>query len=73
MGWASGSHLAEDVWKIIKKFIPEDQKQTIAKKIYDKFCEGDADDWDFQKDNLYFNALQLEDPELFKECLEEME
>lgn len=68
MGWSNGSYIAEDVWKTVKPFIPEDKKQEIAKKIYDKFCEYDADDWDSKPDGLWAIAEPVE----YKEYMEEM-
>jgi hypothetical protein len=45
MGWASGSYLANDVWIKIRPFIAEVNRKKVAKAIYDKFCDSDADDW----------------------------
>ena len=47
MGWCSGSELAENIYNEIRKFIPEHKRKEIAKKIYDEFCNYDADDWTF--------------------------
>ena len=46
MGWASGTELAIELWDEIRIFIPEDKRQKIAKKFYDKFCDYDADAWE---------------------------
>lgn len=46
MGWCSGSYIAEDIWRIVEKFIPEELKKQVAMKITDRFCDEDADDWD---------------------------
>lgn len=45
MGWSAGSWLAIDIWKLVKSYIQEDQKQKIAKAIINKFKEEDADEW----------------------------
>ncbi len=45
MGWCSGSYLADDVWKIVKKHIPKSEQQKVAKKIVELFNEHDADCW----------------------------
>lgn len=45
MGWCSGSYIAEDMWDIVREFIPIDKKPEVAKKIVDRFCDEDADDW----------------------------
>jgi 16S rRNA C1402 N4-methylase RsmH len=46
MGWCTGSYMANDIWAIVKKYIPEKDKKKIAKKIVDIFRNEDADDWD---------------------------
>jgi hypothetical protein len=46
MGWCSGSNLAEDLWKEIREFIPPIKRKDVAKKIYDLFCNMDADCFD---------------------------
>ena len=46
MGWSGGTGLAEDVWDLVRKYIPEEERQKIAKKIYDMFCDMDADGWE---------------------------
>ena len=46
MGWAGGSYLAQDMYDKIREHIPEDKRETVAKIIYDDFCDEDADDWD---------------------------
>lgn len=53
MGWASGSYLAEAIWRKLK-FDNEETKKIFAKVIYEEFCNHDADDWDFEKDSLYW-------------------
>ena len=46
MGWASGSYIAQDVWNLVREYIPEDRRQTLAKNIFKIFKSEDADDWD---------------------------
>lgn len=43
MGWGSGSYLAEAVWKLIRPYIPEDERQVMAKRIIEAFRH---EDWD---------------------------
>jgi hypothetical protein len=45
MGWASGSELANSIWKKIRPLIEESKRKFVAKQIFDKFCDEDADDW----------------------------
>ena len=46
LGWSGGSYLAEDVWNLIRQFVPAEVRKKTAKKIYDLFVDQDADDWD---------------------------
>ncbi len=69
MGWCSGSQLAEELWEEIKKHIPKKKRQKLAKKIYDMFCDLDADCWDQQSDSLWAIA----EPEEYKEYREGLE
>lgn len=34
MGWCNGSYIAEDVWNLVREYIPEEKKQAIARKIW---------------------------------------
>jgi hypothetical protein len=45
MGWCSGSYLADDIYNIVRKYIPKNKRKEIANKIYDMFCDQDADSW----------------------------
>jgi hypothetical protein len=44
MGWASGSYLAEDVWKLVKDHVPDAEQRRVARAILQLFEEHDADD-----------------------------
>lgn len=68
MGWSRGSYLAEEIWKEIKDFLPSDKKDKLAVKIYNAFCDMDADDWEFEEDNLFSAALKIQNPEEYAEC-----
>lgn len=46
MGWAAGSGLGCDIWDKIREYIPEEDRQEVARFIYDSVCDLDADDWD---------------------------
>lgn len=63
MGWCSGSRIAEDLWEIIKEYIPEDKKLPVAKIIYELFCDYDADCWTFEEGTL----AALADPQAMEE------
>jgi hypothetical protein len=49
MGWASGSYLCDDVWTLVKRYIPEDKRKRLAGKLIDIFDDHDADDWEGTK------------------------
>ena len=51
MGWGAGSEVADEVWKLVKKFIPKEQKQKIAKKIINIMENQDCDTMD--DSNIY--------------------
>lgn len=46
MGWAAGSELAEGLWTLVRKHIPEDKRKAIAKKFVGKFENEDCDTMD---------------------------
>ena len=73
MGWASGSYLAEKIWEDIKDILPNDKKDELAVKIYNAFCDADADDWDFKEGNLFTTALKVQHPEDYAEYKAERE
>ena len=69
MGWASGSYLAETLWKQLRPYIrPEDYK-AVSKILIDRFCELDADDWECSPsyDCLYYVYLKYNEPKELKE------
>ena len=45
MGWAAGSVIANDVWQIVRNYIPEHERKDVAEKIIRIFKDEDADDW----------------------------
>jgi hypothetical protein len=46
MGWAGGCDIAAEVWYLVRKYVPESERREIARKIYDMFCDKDADAWE---------------------------
>lgn len=46
MGWSAGSGLGEEMYCLVRKYIPVNKRKLIAGKIYDLVCDQDADDWD---------------------------
>ena len=74
MGWASGSEIADKIWKKIKIFIPPSSYGAITREIYEIFEEYDADDWSYQlyeDGSLYETYLRLNEPETYKELKDE--
>ena len=44
MGWASGSELADEVWNIFEKFMPNEKvAKKTAQKLVDAFEDQDCD------------------------------
>ena len=43
MGWASGSRLFRDVWRIVRQYVAEDQRKNVAKQVMDRFEDRDCD------------------------------
>lgn len=43
MGWAGGARLAEEVWDIVRGFIPEEKRTDAAIRIIEAFR---GEDWD---------------------------
>lgn len=67
MGWATGSEIADKIWKKIVSFIPSDERglAEVSKRIYETFEEYDADDWSYQlqeEGSLYETYLRLNNP-----------
>ena len=76
MGWATGSEIAERLWKELKPFIKSERALAKTSKIIiDVFEEYDADDWGYQlqyKDSLYYTYMKLNEPKEFKELMKEL-
>lgn len=43
MGWASGSELAENLWGLVRKFVPKERRKNVAEKFIDEFENMDCD------------------------------
>ena len=69
MGWASGSRIAEELWKELKPYIEPEDYGKVSKVIMDKFCEYDADDWECypSEECLYYVYLKYNEPKELKE------
>ena len=50
MGWAGGSILAEEIWKVVSKEIPKKAHKKIARKLIDLFESEDCDTIDEAED-----------------------
>ena len=59
-----------------KTFIKSERASAeVSKRIYKIFEEYDADDWGYQlqdKESLFYTYMKLNEPEEFKELMEEM-
>lgn len=43
MGWASGSELAENVWLLVREYVPEGKRPRVAKQLIEAFRDHDWD------------------------------
>jgi hypothetical protein len=43
MGWSSGAELAEEVWGIVRGYVPKAKRKGIAIQIIDAFEDHDCD------------------------------
>lgn len=46
MGWCGGAAIANDVWAMVREYIPVARRREIARKIIDRFEDEDADTMD---------------------------
>ncbi len=46
MGWSGGSEMAEDIWNMFRKYVPEKSRKRCAKKLVDIFETQDCDTMD---------------------------
>ena len=67
MGWASGSYIAEKLWKELKPFIPKDERgqAAVSKIIYEIFADYDADDYEWKEDSLEYTYYKLNKPKYY--------
>jgi len=61
MGWCRGSYLAEEIWDDLRSVVPQEQRHVFAKKIYEKFCDYDADDWNHNSFLLRDAGVKFDD------------
>lgn len=46
MGWASGSMLAESLWREVRRYVPEDRLREVAQTFISEFESFDCDTLD---------------------------
>jgi len=63
MGWASGSSLAEEVWCLVRGFIPADKREKVAREVVDAFRDMDCDTM-YEAETLMDDADLVEDDDL---------
>jgi hypothetical protein len=67
MGWSSGVELAEKVWEIVKKEIPQYERARIARELVSAWLDMDCDNIDeaedLYKESGYEFELLLEESE----------
>lgn len=65
MGWASGSQLAEQIFKRLKKIVPKGDHKIVAQILYEEFSNEDADDWDYGKGTVWRLGAPKEEVEAY--------
>ncbi|NJO61517.1 MAG: hypothetical protein HC836_25695 [Richelia sp. RM2_1_2] len=60
MGWCEGSHICEDVWLMVRDYVPEDERVDLLAKLIERFSDEDADCWGEVLYNIpeYHDALK---------------
>lgn len=43
MGWASGSEIATEIWRLVREHIPKDERRRIAIDLVHIFEDQDCD------------------------------
>lgn len=71
MGWATGSYIAEEVWGIVREFIPIRKRKVVARDIIEVFENEDADD--FSDDMLICEDAGYPESEEEQDYLEDEE
>jgi hypothetical protein len=61
MGWASGSELAEEVWELVREYIPKRKREQVAKDLVNIFEDHDCDT--MEEAELLMEDAGLDDPE----------
>lgn len=46
MGWCGGASIAEEVWLLVREFVPTKDRKNIAQEIINIFRDRDADTMD---------------------------
>ena len=60
MGWAGGSAIAEDVWLLVRDYVPVTKRKAVALKVIDRFEDDDTDTMD-EAETLTADAERYED------------
>lgn len=55
MGWCSGSELAQNVWELVREFIPAAERKRVAKNFIECFEDFDCDTMQ-EAEQLYTDA-----------------
>lgn len=50
MGWSSGSDIAEDIWRQVRKYVPDNKQKALARRIIKVFESHDADSFEADMD-----------------------
>lgn len=56
MGWASGSQLANEIWRAVRKYIPVSNRRKVATELVNAFENEDCDTLDAECPQLMKDA-----------------
>ena len=62
MGWSGGSELAESVWAMFRKYVPENERRKCARKLISLFEDMDCDTME-ECEKLYYEDAGYKEEE----------
>ena len=56
MGWCGGAQLAQDVWLLVRAYVPKAKRKLVADKIVRLFENEDADTLEDEAEQLWLDS-----------------
>lgn len=60
MGWGSGVDVAEDVWDLLKKYVPKNKRKEAARAVIEIFENHDCDTLQDSEELMLAAGIDLE-------------